>query len=102
MNKNYICIRCNKSFNKYKTHLKNHFLRKNKCIPISHNIDIDILISKLDNNTYLDFISQINDVNSVNINCPFCFNSYSHKSSLSRHKNKCKFNPDNENHYFII
>lgn len=93
MEKEYICLRCNKSFGKFKTHLKNHLLRKNKCNPIDYNIDCKDLLEKLEDNIYIKYSKNLKN----KCKCPFCDKNYNHKSSLSRHKKDCVHNPKNIN-----
>jgi hypothetical protein len=90
-NKNYTCIRCNKNFGKFKTHLMNHFKRKNICYPINRDINNDELIVKLELDEYFDFCNHLKS----QFKCPFCDSYYNHKNSVSRHKKNCIFNPIN-------
>lgn len=91
---NYICLRCNKNFGKFKTHLTNHLSRKFTCKVIHRNFENDFLIQKLNLNEYLDFYETC----SKEHKCPFCDKYYKHKNSISRHKKTCKNNPEK---YFI-
>lgn len=87
----YICIRCNKSFGKIKTHLTNHLKRKNICYPINRDIDNKLLIEKLQLSEYFEFCNELKS----QFKCPYCDSYYKHKNSVSRHKKTCVYNPIN-------
>lgn len=89
----YICIRCNKSFNNNKSHLKRHFLRKKICklVNINNDYSYEILLDKLNSNNYLEFYkTKIN-----NYKCNYCNKYYKHKSSMINHRKNCINNPKN-------
>lgn len=86
----YICLRCNKSFKRNKTHLQNHFLRKNSCKVVNKDIKIDKLFNMLVSGKYLQYYEKMN----VGYVCKYCNKSYSSNSNLLKHLKKCKLKDD--------
>ena len=94
--KEYICLRCNLNCGRFKTHLRNHFLRKNKCNTDYNDIDCEILIEKINNNTYINYYNELRETGTNNYKCPYCPKTYKYQSGMCKHRNKCANNPDNK------
>jgi hypothetical protein len=75
----HICPRCHFS-TKYRTHYVNHLERKQSCAPIYENIPIEELLGKMNSDKKRTHI------------CDTCKGTFSHASSLSRHKLTHKIN----------
>jgi hypothetical protein len=95
--KEYICLRCNLNCGRFKTHLRNHFLRKNKCNTDYNDIDCEILIEKINNNTYINYYNELRETGTNNYKCPYCPKTYKYQSGMCKHRNKCIQNPNNKN-----
>lgn len=81
----YICIRCGKSFNNNKYHLKKHLKRKFVCIPFNRNICNKLLIDELDNNNYIEYFTE----KCKEYKCDYCDKYYKHQSSMIKHRHQC-------------
>jgi hypothetical protein len=91
---NYTCILCGFDFKNNISHLRKHFMRKNKCNCINFYFDYDFLLELLDNNTYNEYCNNL--IKKKKVQCQFCF-KFSHSNNLKRHLKTCKKNPNNYN-----
>lgn len=89
----YKCIRCNKTFTNNKYNFRKHFYKKTTCKSIIFDIDIKIIIDKINNNEYLEFYEHYVKNKKQ---CMYC-KSITNKYNLNRHLKKCKLNPENQN-----
>ena len=80
----YTCSKCDKTF-KQKGHYKAHLNRKFPCVKLI-NTKQQKSLDKLAPNLVQ---------NKDNIKCEFCNRSFTRKSSLIRHYNRCKIKKDN-------
>lgn len=89
---NYTCILCGFDFKNNISHLRKHFMRKNKCNCINFYFDYEFLLELLDNNTYNEYCDNL--IKKKQVQCQFCF-KFSHSNNLKRHLKTCKKNPNN-------
>ena len=96
----YTCPRCGFS-NKIKTKIKNHFLRKNPCLPKLIDIPIDIAYERVlgagSNNSKAVYISKSPCLDEECI-CKYCDRSFDRRYNLTRHEKNCRDRSD-ENNY---
>lgn len=88
----YICLRCDSSFDNYRYNLIKHLHRKNPCKCNNFYFSQEHLIDLLNNNKYNDFYDEM--INNDKCQCPDCL-KIMHKNNLKRHSKTCKKNVNN-------
>lgn len=90
----YTCPRCEYMGN-HRTHMRNHFKRKNVCPSINEDINVEECI-KLLNDGKLQKHYPKKEIYKIEHKCVYCSKKFDRKSRLENHKEKCKYNNEKE------